>query len=208
MNPRLFDRPAHELPPLRIRVISAVLLAVFCLATYDACNYVASLRDPSRCLAADWEFHLPRLTWTVVPYWSIDILIVVAPIIARRFDEWRTLLRRMVWAFTIACLVFLIYPCRCGYERSIPDDWTSWLFQLLHHTDLPFNQAPSLHVCEAIIIGPILLARFRGMAARAIIVLWLTLGSLATMFTYQHHLVDVVSGAVLGFMVVRIIRRR
>lgn len=200
--------PAHEQPPLRLRIISAALLGVFCLATYGACNTIAVWRQPERCLAMAWEYQIPRINWTVVPYWFLDIMVVAAPIIAQRYDEWRTLIRRMVLAFLIACVVFLVFPCRCGYERSIPDDWTAWMFRLLHATDHPYNQAPSLHVCEAIFTAPVLLARFNSRIIRATIVAWFALGALATLLTWQHHLVDVITGAMLGFGIVALVRKR
>lgn len=200
--------PAHELPPLRLRIISGVLLGLFCLTTYELCNEIAAWRKPERCLAMAWEFHIPRINWTVVPYWFLDIMVVAAPIIAQRYDEWRTLLRRMILAFLIACTVFLIFPCRCGYQRSIPDDWTGWMFRLLHATDHPYNQAPSLHICEAIFTAPVVMARFRRRLVRILIGAWFAIGALATLLTWQHHLADVITGAALGFGIAALVKVR
>jgi len=200
--------PGSACPPLRLRILSVVLLVLFCLVTYGACNAIAAARGITRCLAMEWEFDLPRLTWFVVPYWSIDVLLALSPLFTVRFDEWRTLLWRLVWAFAISCAVFLIFPARCNYPRTIPDDWTAPLFQLLHLTDLPYNQAPSLHVAEAIIMAPVLLARLPNAASRAALIVWFILGSLGTVFAYQHHVIDIVTGAAVGFAALRFIRCR
>ena len=202
------DPPGSACPPLPLRIVSAVSLTLFCLVTYGACNASAAARATARCLAMSWEFDVPRLTWFVVPYWTIDVLVALCPLFTRRFDEWRTLLWRMVLAFLISCAVFLVFPCRCDYPRTIPDDWTAPLFQLLHLTDLPYNQAPSLHVAEAIIMAPVLLARLPNAGLRAALVLWFVLGSLGTVLVYQHHVIDIVTGAVVGFAAVRFIRCR
>lgn len=204
----LFDGPpGHIQPPLRLRVISAVLLSLFCLVIYGASNSLAASRGVTRCLALPWEFEIPRITWMVVPYWTIDILLAVSPLFAVRFDEWRTLLHRLFWTFAASCAVFVIFPCRCDYPRTIPGDWTAPLFQLLHATDLPYNQAPSLHVSEAIIIAPVFLARLPHAALRAGLVVLFVLGSAGTVFTYQHHLTDIITGALLGGLILKLVRR-
>jgi hypothetical protein len=200
--------PGNACPSLRLRILSAVLLTLFCLVTYGTCNAIAAARGVTQCLAMPWEFSIPRITWFVVPYWSIDVLVALCPLFARRFEEWRTLLWRMVWAFGVSCAVFLIFPFRCYYPRTIPDDWTAPLFQLLHLTDLPYNQAPSLHVAEAIIMAPVLLARLPNATLRASLIVWFILGSLGTVFVYQHHVIDIGTGAVVGFAAIRFIRCR
>ncbi len=196
------DSPVSECPPFRVRLISAVLFVLFALVAYDTCNAIAGWRGTSRCLAFPWELDIPRINWFVLPYLTIDVLLALSPVFTRRYDEWRTLLRRLFWAFAISCAVFLMLPFRCAYPRSIPDDWTAPLFQLLHFTDLPFNQAPSLHISEAIIVAPVLLARLRHPLRRAALIVWLVLGSAGTVLTHQHHLLDVLTGAALGFAVV------
>jgi len=208
MFPPLPDAPAHECPPLRLRLISAVAFVLFALVFYDVSNLIASWRGVTRCIAFAWEFEIPRVNWFIVPYWAIDILLALSPLCTQRYDEWRTLLRRLFWVFTVSCAIFLVFPCRCDFPRSIPNDWTAPLFRLLHFTDLPFNQAPSLHVSEAIIVAPVLLARLPHFALRAALIVWIILGSLGTVLVHQHHVLDLITGAVLGFVIVKLIPRQ
>ena len=194
--------------PIKHRLVSAVLLTLFCLVSYGTVNAIAEARGVTRCLAAAWELKIPRLNWLVLPYWSVDILLALSPLMAADPDEWRTLLRRLFWAFTAACLIFLIFPFRCAYPRMIPDDWTGPLFALLHATDLPYNQAPSLHVAEAILFAPVYLARISSPGWRTAFIAWLAMGCAATVLTHQHHLADFVTGAAFGALLLKLIPRR
>jgi membrane-associated phospholipid phosphatase len=185
--------------PLRTRLLACLAIAAGFLLLYDLANWLAHQRNTTRCLAFAWELQIPRLTPFVVPYWSIDILLVAAPLATQLHQQLHTLLRRLAFALLLSCSIFLLWPCRCGFPRSIPDDWTAPLFSLLHTFDLPYNQAPSLHVSEAIIIAPVFLARlpqkWKPWAA-----LWLASGCAATLLTHQHHLADLASGALTGWL--------
>jgi membrane-associated phospholipid phosphatase len=180
-------------------LLACLAIAVGFLLLYDATNWLAHHRKTTRCLAFPWEFHIPRLTPFVVPYWSIDILLVAAPLATRHHQQLATLLRRLAFALLLSCSIFLLWPCRCGFPRSIPDDWTAPLFTLLHSLDLPYNQTPSLHVSEAIIIAPVFLARLQR-PWKSWATLWLATGCAATLLTHQHHLADLITGALTGWL--------
>lgn len=191
--------------PLRTRIVSAVLLSLFCLSIYGAVNALAGMRGITRSLATGWDMAIPRLNWFVIPYWSIDLMLGLSPIFATTRGEWRTLLKRLFWAFTVACLIFLLFPFRCAYPRGIPEDWTGPFFAVLHATDLPYNQAPSLHVAEAILFAPVYLAKIVSPLLRMGLVIWIALGCVSTVLTHQHHLVDLVTGALFGLLLFRLI---
>ncbi len=177
------------------------------LLLYDTTNWLAARSGTTRCLAFDWEYRLPLIPLFAVPYWSIDILMAMAPFFTTRWDQLRTLLVRLAFILVVSCICFLIWPCVCGHTRTIPDNWSAPLFALLHFFDLPYNQAPSLHVSEAIVIAPVYLARVprRGRPAA---VLWLATGCVSILFTHQHHLVDLITGALVGLVALRTPRRK
>ena len=196
----MFRATAAELsgvPGRRARLLACAGVAGSFLLCYDLTNWRAHLLGTERCLAFAWELRLPRVTAFVVPYWSIDILLVAAPLLVLTWRQLHVLLRRLAFALVVSCACFLAWPCRCGHVRSIPDDWTAPLFRLLHAFDLPYNQAPSLHVSEAMICAPVVLARlpkwWRPWAAA-----WLAAGCAGVLFTHQHHLVDLAGGALVG----------
>ena len=63
--------------------------------------------------------------------------------------------------------------------------------------DQPFNQFPSLHVTYCVIFWSVWRQVCRG-AARAMLAVWLLLVGASTVFTWQHHVLDVAGGVVLG----------
>ena len=206
--PRTEGEVSAAVPAFRTRLRWAIAITLYAALTYGATNALAHARGVTRCIALPGELDLPFVAWLVVPYLCIDVLVPLSAIFTRSHTELRTLARRMFWAFTIGNLIFLVLPFRCNFPRTIPDDWTAPFFRLLHFTDLPYNQAPSLHIVEAIVIAPVFLARLPRPAPRAAFLALLVLGSAGTVLTYQHHLLDVVTGAILGFAVVAAVRPR
>jgi hypothetical protein len=71
------------------------------------------------------------------------------------------------------------------------------LFAALGQFDLPFNQAPSLHVALAVILW----ARYRSATngpVRTALAAWFALVAISPLTTYQHHFIDIIMGAWAG----------
>lgn len=193
-------------PAFRRRLRWAIIVTLYAAITYGATNAVAQARGTTRCIALPGEMNLPLVSWLVVPYLSVDIMMALSAICTTSADQLRTLVRRLLWAFGAGNLVFIILPLRCDFPRTIPDDWTAPLFHLLHFSDLPYNQAPSEHIYEAMIVAPVYWARFPHPAARLILIAVILLGSAGTVLTWQHHVLDVVTGVLYGLIIMRLIR--
>ena len=63
----------------------------------------------------------------------------------------------LVAAQLIATVCFVLFPLSFGWPKPPADGLSGWLFDSLAAFDLPYNQAPSLHIALAIIVGCILL---------------------------------------------------
>ena len=94
---------------------------------------------------------------------------------------------------------FILFPLTFTFPRPAAVDGVSgFLFDSLGRFDKPFNQAPSLHIALLVILWDRYARHVTG-RARWILHGWFTLIGLSVLTTYQHHFVDIPTGALLGF---------
>src|SRR5262249_15051310 len=147
------------------------------------------------------ERHIPFIEWTILPYWSSDLLYALSLVICRTRDELDLHGKRLVAIQVFSIVCFLVFPLRCAFERPPVSGWAGDLFAALLNFDEPFNQAPSLHVG----LAAILWMRYRAHTAgrlRILLAIWLVLVAASTLTTYQHHFIDVPTGLWAGLLVI------
>ena len=172
-------------------------LIVFGLC-YPLANLLAGQGGVTRHIVFELDHALPFMPWMVLPYMTSSLLFCLSFAAVRSVDELRTLSQRLMLCTVGASLAFLLYPLRFSFERPDVTGPPSMLFDLLALVDQPYNQLPSLHVAYCVVIGTVL----RAPLWRA----WLVLVAVSTLFTWQHHLVDVLGGLVLGAGALLVIR--
>lgn len=188
-----------------------IALSIFYLLYNVTTLYSVSLYEiaPSSIhnLATPFDSTIPFIPAMIVPYsWSL-ILFVVSFFLVRTSTQLSLLTYRLILATIFACLIFYFYPARFSFHRLIPGDWTQFGYQFLQLVDKPFNQLPSLHVTYAILLGVSLweVVASKKLWVSAVYRLLLTgictLIALSTVLTYQHHLLDMLGGAVLAVAV-------
>jgi hypothetical protein len=89
-------------------------------------------------------------------------------------------------------------PLRFTFAQPETDGITGFLFTALTSFDQPFNQAPSLHIALLVFLW-VLYARHVPRWALWLLHPWFALVGLSVLTTYQHHVVDIPTGALLGF---------
>jgi hypothetical protein len=168
--------------------------------TYNFANAAASRRAHVGVLVFPWERHIPFIGWTILPYWSSDLLYGLSLGICRTREELDRHGKRLVaiQIFSIAC--FLLFPLRCSLDRPRVSGWVGDLFGVLEGFDRPFNQAPSLHVALAVILWTRYRAHTTG-PLRILLAAWFALVAASTLTTYQHHFIDLPTGAWAGLLV-------
>jgi protein-tyrosine phosphatase len=181
-------------------------LGPFFFLSYNWANAYASRLPHVPNLAFEWERHVPFLAWTIITYWSSDVLYAGAFALCRTRAEvdrlgWRLL---AIQVFSVAC--FVLFPLRVAFARPVGMSGApAWLFEALLRFDLPFNQAPSLHVSLAVILWAHycrrgLLPRWCGA--------WFALMALSSWTTYQHQFIDLATGAWAGVLTLAAIPER
>ena len=187
--------------PWRRAAAWLVFLGPFFFLSYGFANWIAAQRADVPSIVFDWEHAIPFWSWTIVPYWIIDLLYGVSLFVCASRYELDTHAKRLLTAQLVAVFCFIAWPYRFAFERPAVDGAFGFLFDILLGFDRPFNQIPSLHIALAVILWFLYakhLSRWMRVLADAIFVL--ICGSVLT--TYQHHFIDIPTGFALGWLCV------
>lgn len=174
-----------------------VALGTFFYASYGFSNWLASRRNDVPTIMFDWERAVPFLAWTIIPYWSTHVFFALSFYVCRNRLELDSHARRMLTAQIIAVACFVAFPMRVSFNRPETSGAIGAMFDAIVAFDMPFNQAPSLHVAMTTILFD-LYARILPRWSLPMLAIWLLLVSASVMTTYQHHFVDIPTGFVLG----------
>ncbi|MBP6562626.1 MAG: phosphatase PAP2 family protein, partial [Neisseriaceae bacterium] len=175
------------------------LLGPLFFVIYTPINqYTATRGDVGQWVWA-WEQHIPFWPWTIVPYWSENLLYGLSLFVCTQKREQTVHALRLLAASLLAAAGFLLWPLRYTFERAATDGLFGALFTQLKAFDLPYNQAPSLHI----ILAWLLWLRYQAHVPkpsvwRYVVHAWALLIALSVLTTWQHHFIDVLWGAVAG----------
>lgn len=184
---------------LRLALAGAVFVGV-----YGTCNQLTAQREPVPTLMLPWEIHMPFVKELVVPYWSLDLFFCGAFFLCANRVQLNLLTKRLIAVTLASGLFYLIFPLKLGFPRPMPDGWTAPLFKALYFNDLPYNLAPSLHISLRSLVWVFYGAQLTGWVRRMVKVWFMLIGA-STLLVWQHHLLDVASGFVMGWAIAAII---
>jgi protein-tyrosine phosphatase len=174
-------------------------LAPLFFFTYGTANELAAAREHVPSIVFGWERHIPFLAWSIIPYWSMDPLYALSLFVCRSRLELDMHARRLVTAQLIAFICFAVFPLRFAWPKPASTAFAGFLFEILAGFDKPFNQAPSLHIALLVLLW----VRFTHHARRiwtSLLHCWFALIAVSVLTTWQHHLIDVPTGALLGLL--------
>lgn len=185
----------------------SVALSVLFLVVYGGCNWITARRANVGTFFFEWERSFPFIQFFILPYMSIDLFYVAAPFLCRTERELSTLAKRITTAILVAGICFLIFPLRFAFPRPHAEGWLGAIFNWFRGMDAPFNLLPSLHAALMLILADVYVRHTRGIV-RLAVVIWFVLIALSPIFTYQHHLIDIIGGFVLAALCFWIFRER
>ncbi len=175
-------------------------LGPFFFLTYGFANqYTASL-DYVGSYVFDWEKHIPFWSWTIVPYWSIDAFYAFSLFLFTDKKEMDRHAARLIMATVICVTGFLLFPLRFSFDKpEITQPLFRWMFDVLGTFDLPFNQAPSLHLCLLVLLWAAY-KRHTPAKWKIIVHIWAIIIAISVFTTYQHHIIDGITGIIAGLI--------
>jgi membrane-associated phospholipid phosphatase len=189
---------AREAGLIRRGVLWLLLLGPLFFLSYGLSNSYTASRDDVGSLVFAWERQMPLWPWTIIPYWSIDLLYGLSfllPLTRREMDR-HALALLSAQVISVSC--FVLWPLRFTFERPELTGLFGWLFDVLMGFDKPFNQAPSLHIALLVIIWTMFARHTRQPVLRWLVHGWMGLIGVSVLTTWQHHFIDVPTGALAG----------
>lgn len=183
--------------PWRQAALWLAFLAPFFYLSYGFANHLATQRSDVGAVVFDWERGVPFVAWTILPYWSINLFYGLSLFLCRTREEVHTHGRRLLTAQLVAVSCFLLFPLGFTFARPESDGIPGLFFAALTSFDKPFNQAPSLHIALLVILWDL----YRRLLPRGwhwVLHGWSLLIAISVLTTYQHHFIDIPTGALLG----------
>ncbi|MBS1160964.1 MAG: rane-associated phospholipid phosphatase protein [Proteobacteria bacterium] len=186
------------LRPWQRSVVWLLFLGPVFFLSYGYANQLAATQATAGSLFFAWERQIPFLPWTIVPYWTIDLFYGLSFLCCRNAREVDRHALRLFTAQLISVACFLAWPLRFAFERPPADGLFGALFTALTSFDQPYNQAPSLHIGLLVLIWFQFARLPTGWPLRFLTHAWALLIGISVLTTWQHHLIDVPTGAAVG----------
>ncbi|WER48251.1 phosphatase PAP2/dual specificity phosphatase family protein [Cupriavidus sp. WKF15] len=202
-GPAALDRNPVPAPGRPWRLAAGLLagMGVLFFSSYGLANWLASQRAEVPYFHFGWERGIPFVPWTIVPYWSIDLLYGISFFLWPTRADLLSHAKRLLAAQLVSVACFVAFPLRFAFARPEADGLPGQLFTLLGGFDKPFNQAPSLHISLLVILWVAYAAHLRG-GWRWLLHLWFALIGVSVLTTYQHHFIDIPTGWLAGWLCV------
>jgi len=192
--------PTREPGLIRRGVFWLLLLGPLFFLSYGLVNTHTASRSDVGSLVFGWEHGMPLWPWTIIPYWSIDLLYGLSFLLPRTRQEMDRHALALLTAQVISVSCFLLWPLRFTFERPEMAGLFGWLFDVLMGFDKPYNQAPSLHIALLVIIWTMFARHVQRQPWRWVVHGWMALIGVSVLTTWQHHFIDVPTGALAGFV--------
>jgi membrane-associated phospholipid phosphatase len=185
-------------PVLAEAVVLGMAQTLWWVVVYFGADWVTGLRSERARIHLDAELKIPFVPEFIFAYRSLDLLLFFSPFVLRTRDEIRALVLALFIVTGIAGVCFLLLPAEPAYAPHAVHGFWSDIFAFNQQIVLRYNMVPSLHVA----LSTVALAAYgtnRGVWGRGLLAAWGLGIALSTLLTHQHHVLDVVTGFLLGW---------
>jgi len=195
-------KPARAPWPWRRALAWLALLGPLFYLSYGLANWWAGRQAGVPAVVFAWERAIPFWAWTIFPYWTINAFYALSLFLARSRHAMDRHAARLLTAQAVAVGCFVLWPLQFSFGQPAVQGAPAFLFDALRGFDKPFNQAPSLHIALAVILWDWYGRRLHARWARAVLHLWTLAICASVLTTWQHHFIDIPTGALLGLLCV------
>lgn len=189
---------------LRIAWLQTALVTAWFAVVFLATNWLTAQHALRVRVHFDAELQIPLLPAFTLIYMSIYALFLAAPFVLRTRHEITALAKAQALTILVAGFFFVLIPARLAFPPATDSELGVWraLFHFADRLNLDYNLVPSLHVALSLVCVELFAARATTFG-RGWLRTWGALIAAATMFTHQHHLVDVLAGYALALATVK-----
>lgn len=174
---------------------------------YGICNKHAASSTSHFALYTDWELSIPLIPWMIFPYVSLNLLFLFSFLTVKTPLGIKGFCLSMVWGAVVAGLFFYFFPGKLGFERIAAPEFKE-IFDFMFSIDHPHNLFPSLHVTYSGLGVFVIRQQTQSQKLHAILYVWLIFICSSVVLVHQHHLFDVVTGALLALGLYRLVYLR
>lgn len=187
---------------------SLLLSLQFILFTliYTITNWYAASQGVTESIISVFDLSLPFIEWMIIPYLSSAIYFVIAFFYVNDPLKYQQLNQHLIFATLIAGWIFYLFPLYFGQMNLVIHAPWKMGFDLVYLVDQPYNQVPSLHVVYGLLLWSSLWKRF-SFFINGLISIGIVMMLLSTVFTYQHRIIDVITGFALSLSILLFTRR-
>jgi membrane-associated phospholipid phosphatase len=191
---------------LKIGAINLILFLLVYAPTNHIFNGISSFQPYFQ-----WEKMIPLIDWMIIPYLSLNLLFLL-PLFFLTKRQLKILGLAFALSTICAGVCFIIFPIQPEFIRVIPNGFTEALYSHLYGLDNARNLFPSLHVTYAMLYFLSCFYIFKSKTGKILFSLWIVFIIVSTLFTHQHHVIDIASGITLAcatyWATTRILRRQ
>ena len=176
-------------------------LGLLFVIVYGGAEFITSLRTTRYPVHFSFERSLPFVPELSLVYSSVYFMFGFIALTLPTKDRLDQFVAQMVLMTLIAGVCFLIYPAELAFETPEVVGWAATPFRWADRINLTYNCVPSLHVAYATLCAATMWRRRRAWGIA--FYLWAIAIAVSAWLTYQHHLVDLITGGGLGVWTAR-----
>ena len=204
------NRPLLAWPPreeLRLTGAMTVGFTLFFLLIYGGASWVTGFYTWGLRVDLPFERAIPfEPAWSLV-YVSMDLMLLLSLLVLRTWRDMVPFVLALGVETVVGGVCFLLLPVQVAWAVREVHGPHAGIFALADTMNLERNYLPSLHVAFAC-TAALAYGERGGRLARGVFALWALAIAASTLFIHEHHVVDVLAGALLAWATWRLVAPR